>query len=807
MHPVVSGRCRRSWGSVHSSRARSVVLVALVAGLGLGTRAEGAVEAAPVAPPPAAQSTAVLTGQVSAPGGIVVSDATVRVTELHREVQVDDTGSFRIEGLPPGLYLVEVTSPRWGQAVQRLEVASDGETRLDVELNLALHHEAIVVSARTDARTLNELTQPVSVLSGQALRVRDDATIGETLAQQAGVSSTGYSPGASRPIIRGLEGPRIRVLEAGIGSLDVSDTSPDHAVSFDPLSVEQAEIVRGPATLLYGSNAVGGVVNVLTDRIPTVRADRPVRGSVDLFAGSVADYWGGRASIDAGRGPVQVHGDFMKRKTDDYSIPGYAWSEALRLEEEEEHHDEEGAESPFGTLPNSDLNNQGGSVGLSFVGNRGFIGASFTGYDTNFGIPPGAHAHEEEEHHDEEGEEGDHHDGEEEGEEGPIRLDLRQRRLDLNSELHDPFGGFRTAKVRFGYADYTHTELEGAAIGTQFFNDAWEGRLELTHDPWGLAQGSFGIQVGRRELDALGDEAFIPPTRTNAWGIFGFEELGRGPWKAQLGARYESQDVASLGEDPGSRDLSGFTASVGTTWTGATGWGLGVTLTRADRLPTAVELFADGPHIATQTFEIGNAALDNETSWGLDATFGKREGAVTAEVSGFWNSFDGYIYERFTGEIEDGLFVVEFAQADARFAGFEVQAAADVLHRGSQHLDLEVAADYVWAELRDGTPVPRIPPFGWRAALHYRDVRWTGILEVRGRAEQTRVTELELPTEGYTFLNATLGYRFFTGRTVFELMLTGRNLTNAEGRNHSSFTKEFVPLPGRDVRLALRVDF
>ena len=399
MNPVVQKHFRQGPGA---SRALATALVALAfLGAGVGSGAAAA-ETAAATPAPAPQGAGVLTGVVSAPGGIVVRDATVRVTELHREVLVDQTGEFRVEGLTPGTYLVEVLSPRWGQTARRIEVASDGETRFDVELNLAFHHEAIIVSARTDARTLNELTQPVSVLSGQDLRIRDDATIGETLAQQPGISSTGYAPGASRPIIRGLEGPRIRVLEAGIGTLDVSDTSPDHSVSFDPLSVEQAEIVRGPATLLYGSNAVGGVVNVLSDRIPTVKSDRAFRGSADLFAGSVADYWGGRAAVEAGTGPLRFHGDFTKRKTDDYSIPGYAWSEALRAaeeeegdhdeeeghDEEEEGHDEEEEESPFGTLPNSDVDSQGGSAGLSFVGNRGFIGASFTGFDSEFGIPP-----------------------------------------------------------------------------------------------------------------------------------------------------------------------------------------------------------------------------------------------------------------------------------------------------------------------------------------------------------------------------------------------------------------------------------
>ena len=747
------------------------------------------------------EGSAALVGTVQAPGGIVVSDATVQVTELHREVPADETGAFRIEGLPPGEYLIQITSPRWGQAVRRLEI--EGETRLDVELNLALHHESVVVTARTNARSLNELTQPVTVLSGQDLRIRDDATIGETLAQQPGVSSTGYAPGSSRPVIRGLEGSRIRVLESGIGSLDVSDTSPDHAVSLDPMGVEQVEVVRGPATLLYGSNAVGGVVNVLTDRIPTVKGDRPARGSVDLFGGSVADYWGGRAGVNAGRGLVQVHADFMKRKTKDYSIPGYAWSEAVRHAEDDLHDTDEGVASPFGVLPNSDLDSQGGSVGLSLVGSRGFAGASFAGYDANFGIPPGGHAHEEEHV-------GEDHEGEEGHEHGNVRSDLKQRRFDLDSELHDPLAGFRVAKLRFGVADYTHAEIEGGEIGTQFFNNAWEGRLEMVHEPWGIAAGSFGVQVGHRDLEAVGAEAFMPPTRTNTWGVFGFEDLGGGPWKLQLGARFENQRVEAFGDDPESleRAHSGFTASAGTTWTGDSGWGLGLTLTRADRLPTASELFADGPHIATRTYEIGDPDLDNETSWGLDASFGKRDGHATGEVSGFVNAFDGYIYERFTGGVEDGLFVVEFTQADALFYGFELQGMTDIVHRGSQHLDLELVADYVRAELRDpGTPVPRIPPFGWRAALHYRDVRWTGLLEVRGRAEQTRTAELELPTKGYTLLNASVGYRLFAGRTVYELMLVGKNLTNSEARNHSSFTKEFVPLPGRDLRLALHVNF
>jgi iron complex outermembrane receptor protein len=750
----------------------------------------------------AAEGTAVLVGQVRAPGGVVATDAAVEVVELRRRTTVDAGGAYRFEDLPAGDYLLRARSPRWGQAVVRVTVEAERETRADLDLDMSVHHEAVVVTARAGARSLNELSQPVSVLAGEDLRVRDQATLGETLAEQPGVSSTGFAPGASRPVIRGLGGDRIRILEDGIGSFDVSDTSPDHAASFDPLSIEQAEVVRGPATLLYGSSAVGGVVNVLGEAIPTTGGDRLVGGSLDVFGGSVADYWGGRGALKAGKGPFVLHADFLKRKSDDYDIPGFAESEALRAQEEEGEEGEEHEEA-FGTLANSAVDSEGASVGASLVGHRGFLGASFTGFDTLFGIPGGGHAHGEEEH------EGEEHEGEHEhGEEAAIRSDLRQRRFDVHGELVEPFGGFRAAKLRFGVADYEHQELEGEAVGTLFLNDAWEGRLELVHKPWGKAAGSFGLQILDRELEAIGEEAFIPPTQTNAWALFAYEEIGRGPWKLQLGGRYENQTVDAFGEDPLSRSFDGFTASAGTTWTGASGWNLGVTLARSEKLPTAAELFSNGPHVATRAFEIGDPDLEKETSWGLDVSFGKRLGHVTGQVNLFANRFDSFIYEEFTGEVEDGLDVIQYTQRDTEFRGVEVQGTVDLVHRGERHLDFEGLLDYVRAELRDtGEPLPRIPPFRWGAGLHYRDMRWTGRVELRGAAAQDRIADNELPTEGYTFLNASLAYRFFLGRTVASLLLRGSNLTDAEGRNHVSFLKDTVPLSGRDVRLALRVDF
>jgi iron complex outermembrane receptor protein len=720
----------------------------------------------------------------------------VEFIELRRTTTVDRDGAYRFEGVPAGDHLLRARSPRWGQAVLRVTAGANGETRADLELDLSVHHEAVVVTARGDARSLAELSQPVSVLSGEDLRFRDQATLGATLGEQPGVASTSYAPGASRPVIRGLGGDRIRVLEDGIGSADVSDTSPDHAVSFDPLQIEQVEVVRGPATLLYGSSAVGGVVNVLQDHIPTSGGTRPVSGSLDLLGGSVADYHGGRAAIKAGKGPLVVHADALKRKSEDYQIPGYAASEAIREMEEEEG--EEGHEETFGTLPNSAVDSEGASAGLSLVGRPGYIGASFTAFDTLFGIPGGGHVH------------GGEHEGEEhEGEEAvAIRSDLRQRRVDVRGELFEPFSGFRAARLRFGVADYEHNEIEGDEIGTRFLNDAWEGRLELVHKPWGPAAGSFGFQVAKRELEAIGEEAFLPPSETTPWALFVFEEVGRGPLKLQLGARYESQEVDAFGDEPLSRSFDGFTASAGATWTSASGWHLGLTLARSDKLPSATELYANGPHAATRAFEVGDPALEKETSWGGDLSFGRRLGHFTGQVNLFANRFDGFIYERFSGEVEDGLDVIRFTQSDADFRGVEVTTTIDIVHRGERHLDLEGQLDYVHAELRaSGEPLPRIPPFRWGAGLHYRDTRWTGRLELRGAAEQDRVSANELPTDGYTFLNSSLGYRLFLGRTVLSLMLRGTNLTDAEGRNHVSYLKDTVPMPGRDVRLTARLDF
>ena len=439
-------------------------------------------------------------------------------------------------------------------------------------------------------------------------------------------------------------------------------------------------------------------------------------------------------------------------------------------------------------------------MGASYVGRSGFFGASWTGFDTLYGVP-GGHTHEEEAAPVEEG-------APRQRSQVPSASTSGSGESTSVAREPSPSAASAAAKVRFGVTDYEHKELEGEEVGTLFLNNSWEGRLELLHNPLGAVTGSFGVQVASRDFEAIGAEAFVPPTETRAFAGFVFEEVGQGTWRGQFGGRFEHQNVKALGDVGLERSFDGVSGSAGLVYRGAGSFGAGLTLAYSEKVPNAEELYANGPHIATRAFEIGDPDLGKEKSLGLDLSLNKRAGPVTGQLAVFLNRFDDYIYEELTDEEEDGLQVVRFVQRDATFRGFEASAAIELMHKEPRHVDLELQADYVRASLRGGSeaPLPRIPPFRYGAALHYQDNHLDGRFEVRGAAEQTRVSSAaELPTEGYTFLNASLSYRFFVGRTILQLRVQGNNLTDEEGRNHVSFLKDVAPLPGRDFRAAVRV--
>ncbi len=746
------------------------------------------------------QTTADLAGVVRAADGAPVAGAEVRVLELRRSTRSDAEGAFRFAALPPGTYLVEASREGRGHGVERVTI---GEAAAAVEIVLLpeVHAEEIVVTAGADLHRRLELAQPTTVLDGERLAAAVRPSLGETLAGEAGVASTSFGPGASRPVIRGLSGDRIRTLEDGVGSLDVSALSPDHAVSVEPLQAERIEVVRGPATLLYGSSAIGGVVNVLDGRIPDFPASAAIAGDVTLVGGTVADERTGSLDLTGGGERWVWALGALRRDTDDFEIPGAA--EVAGLDEHAEEGEEHAEEGDFGVLSNSDIETSSGRVGLSrFFGDNGFFGVSLSGFDTDYGIP-GGHEHAEEEHTEGEGAEEEH------AEEGGIRIDMEQRRADLRGEVTRPFGAFRGFRARLGLADYEHAEVEPTGeLGTLFENDAWESRFELVQKPHAAWSGSFGLQLGQRDLQATGEEAFIPPTETGNLGLFTFQELERGSVAYQFGARFERQEVDTPRPDLPDRSFDGVSASFGIVITPAESWSFGGNLSRAVKAPAAEELLSDGAHLATQTFEIGDPNLDEETGLGVDLFVRRSVGRLTGEFHVFRTEFSDFIFPALTGEEEDGLPVVLYSQADAEFTGAELDATVELVEGEAGHLDLELLADFVRGELAGGGgDLPRIPARRAGLGLRYHGARWTAGAEVQEVADQDRLAANETPTEGYTLLGADLGYRFFFTGSVVDLLLRGRNLIDEEARNHVSFLKDLVPLPGRDVSLVARFAF
>lgn len=710
-----------------------------------------------------------IVGRVLTPDGAPAAGAEVRVLTLGRRARVDEQGRFAFAGVPVGEYLLEAHSVRFGHASRR--VTASGETAVEITLMLqpAVHLDQIVITGAAPARQ-TETFQATSVVTRQEIVLQGESSLGETLSREPGINSTYFGPGASRPIIRGLGGDRVRLLESGVDVGDASSTSPDHAVSVEPTSAERIEIIRGPATLLYGSSAIGGVVNVIDNRIPSGRPIRPLSGQLQGLATTAADEFHGAGTFEVAGGPLVLHLSGLRRNTDDYSIPGFGDLTIQRGQQDP------GTEQP-GTLENSAVETTQGTVGLSLVGSAGFVGASFSGLDTEYGVP---------------------------GED--VSIALRQRRADVE-------GGWRVAhpflhgvKARFGITDYGHRELEGTVVGTEFLNNLWETRLEAEHG-LGLLSGVFGTQFGSRDFSAIGEEAFVPPTVTNRWAVFLVEELDLGRTALQIGARYERQNAR---EEAGGLDLShsGFSASGGVRVTPADEVTLALSISRSVKVPNAEELFSNGPHAATLQFEIGDPTLGEEAAIGVDAAVRVQAGPVTGELAGFVTRFDDFIFQASTPDEMDGLPVFQYMQQDALFTGFEAQADLELFHRALHHVALELWGDYVRAELTPtDEPLPRIPPLRVGTGVRYEGHPVSVRVGVRRVTQQDRVAMFEEATPGYTMLDAAATYRFFTRNVMHELIIRGTNLTDEDARNHVSFLKEVAPLPGRDLRFMYRLSF
>ena len=669
--------------------------------------------------------------------------------------------------------------------------------------------DEIIVTGSPLARSVDEAITGVSVLSGDELARRLSSTIGETLKTEPGVSSTFFGAGASRPIIRGQGGDRVRVLTNGVGSIDASSASPDHATAAEPAQAEQIEVLRGAGILRYGSSGAGGIVNVIDGRIPTAVPEDGTEAAFRIGATSVDSGFEAAASVDQALGNNFVlHLDGVFRDAGDFRIPDFAESAAVRAEEEEEEqHDEEGEdhdehnheneEEVRGRLPNSFVETKSGTIGLSWVGERGFFGAALHRFESDYGIPGGhEHGHEEDEDHDDEDHDEEEHDEEEEEEN--VTISLEQTRLDVNAAL-ELDGMFERLQFFGGYADYTHTEFEGpGVVGTVFVNEGYEGRLELVQHQQGSWTAAHGVQIRTRDFSAIGEEAFVPPTETRQYAAYTFHEIDTGDWHFEGAGRIELTNQENT--DTGlSRDFTALSLSSGVDVHLSDTVRLGTTLFRTERAPSTEELFSNGPHLATNQFEIGDSTLDKETALGGEVAFRHRADNHAVTVNLFYTSYDHYIFETETGGEEDELPVFQFIGEDADFYGIEALGQADLFKAGDWTISADALAEYVQAET-DTENLPRIPPLSLLAGLEAQSDALTLRAEIDWADDQTETAPFERATEGYTLVNLFTRYDF--GDQI-EFSLGVNNLFDKDARQHTSFLKDDLPLPGRNIRFTV----
>ena len=652
------------------------------------------------------------------------------------------------------------------------------------------------VIVRAHPLSAEGLAQPVSILKEDELQRALASSLGETLGKLPGVHTSSFGQAVGRPVIRGLGGPRVKTTEDRIDSLDVSVTSPDHLTTIEPFAAKSIEVLKGPSTLLYGTGAIGGVVDVHTGRIPH-EVPEQLSLEADLRGADNGDRRSASARAEAGTGNFAIHLDGFYREADAYDIPGFAESAAFRaLEEEEEGEGEgEGEEEAFGTLPGSDFEVRGGAAGVSYISDSGFIGLAVSTYEADYGLPGG--------HHEEEGEEEE----EEEEEEGNPTLDLSQTKIDLEIGITPELNWLSNLNLRFGWNDYEHVEVEGSGeIGTEFKTEAWEGRLEAVHEEIFGVRGSFGVQVSQREFSAIGEEAFVEPVDTDSIGLFYVGERALGNFQLEAGARYEH-----VSHDPtasNSRNFDLYAVSLGLIRPVGDNWTLSAQTDFSSRAPVAEELYSNGPHLATSSFEIGDATLDEEQATNVAATIRYDNESIQFIVSAYRTEFDDYIFDAPTGEELDELPVLQWQQADARFQGVEADLRWRAIAWRGGSLSLNTGIDLVDAKLR-GSPeendLPRIPPLRWRLGALAEWGQLVFNTSYSRTQRQNDVAFSELPTRGFDNLSAYLGYRVPFGRSQLEVFVRGENLTDDEQRLHTSFIKDLAPQPGRTIEGGIRI--
>jgi iron complex outermembrane receptor protein len=627
-------------------------------------------------------------------------------------------------------------------------------------------------------KNLLDVASPTTVLAGDDLMRQLNGSLGETLSRQLGVSSSYFGPAASRPVIRGLGGYRVQTLQDGLSTLDVGNLSDDHATTVDPALAEQLEVLKGPATLLYGSGASGGLINVVTDRIPSHAPQSGVDGIAELRGGTVADERAGVLSLNAGGQHFAVHADAFKSESKDIDIPSEPISARLRTQIEAEGGEVEAQEH---RIKNAFTDTQGGSLGAAWLGANTTIGANVSRYESEYGLPTEEEAY----------------------------IDMEQDRYQAKAEWRSESGWLRGVQLSGAYNDYTHTEFEEPGNpGTVFTQEAFDVRLAANRVHNDIWRGTFGVQVTRVDFVAEGEEAFVPPSVTESVGVFALEEFDVQQWTLSLGARYEQQSAEASSEDEPlpKFDDSAVSFAGGAVLKLSDIDTLSFSLTHSARHPQATELFAYGPHLAAQRFEIGDATLDTEKANTLDISLRRHADGFSWLVNVFYNDYSNFVFASPTGDIEDDFPVVQYMQSAATLFGYEAELWAPLYSRNEQSLRLRLMSDYVRGEREGGEPLPQMPPLRFGVGLHFDQAAWHAAVEGIHHAEQDRLASNELATDSYLMLNADVSYRLEAAGEWF-LFLRGSNLLDNEARQHTSSLKDLVPLPGRSFTAGVRLTF
>lgn len=816
----------------------------------------------------AAELSGVVLGKDNKP----VGNAKVEVHGQNGVFYTDEQGKFIIDtsGFSSPLEL-HISA----KGYQHFTIEAANKDKYEVKLESTVLEYIDVYATPLHASTL-ESASPITVISDDSLRHNHSPTLGETLKSQVGIHSTYFGPVASSPIIRGLDGPRVLVAQNGLDVSDASRVGPDHVVSTETSTVKQVEILRGPATLIFGNGAIGGVVNVVDNRVPT---SSDFEADWQLSHNTVAEENEASVNLTTGTENFAFHFDAFARDGKDYEIPAFPEAEEHHEGESEEEH-EEHTEEFNGKLENSASESDGFNVGASYLLDNGYIGASFGKLNKLYGITGHSHGHEEH------GEEEEGHEEEEHHEEG-VQGDMEQDRIQIISQLNVNSSWLSAINTKYGYTDYTHAEVEGDVTGTTFSNETHEFKTDLLLAEMNEWHGALTFDYKTADFEAVGAEAFTPPSETQSFAVALLEEKHFGDFLVQLGARVESVELKANelffddhhdeheeeheeGHDEEHHDedeheehhdemmsfsetYTPVSISAGILWDFAEGQNLALSISRAERAPTAAEAFAYGPHIGTGSYEVGalfelhqegdeahfdltDHDLELETSNNIDFGYRKFDGDLGIILNLFYNRIDNYYFQANTGlnredehdhghdeeheeehhdeelgeeehhddeHAEEGLPIFLTQTADAELYGFEAQ----VVWQFAPQYTLTVQSDYIRGKLIDGGNLPRIPPARLGATLDYIADNWDAKFEVNHNFKQDDLAEMETETDAYTMLNVAASYHFDLGNQDLTAFFKGRNLTDEEARVHSSYLKSTTLLPGRGFTVGIRGSF